>query len=328
MLLFPVLSWAQDDAQTTATLTVETPAKRALSPLAAAFDGERAYEDVKRQVAFGPRIPGTPGHESQMEWMAKELEDAGFSVEIWEGGTFTPQLTRQPVPIFNLIARWKPERSRRLFFSAHFDTRPVSDSPRAAVSERRIPVPGANDGGSGVAVILEMARAIKAHPPENVGIFLVLHDTEDLGQSQSGQTKHPYSEFAVGAERLADAWKAHERFEAGVNLDMVGEREKPLFLKEHYSNLRNPQLVQEFWGIGIEFFPDVFSPESQGIVTDDHVPYLVNDLPVINVIDLDYAEWHTPRDTPDAVSPDTLQKVGKTTLEFIHRRDGVSSEKP
>jgi len=329
MLLVPAFCGAQQDAHTTSTLTVETaPAKRELSRLAQAFEGERAYEDVKKQVGFGPRIPGTVGHQRQIDWMAKELEDAGFKVEIWEGGMFTPTLTRQPVPVFNLIARWKPERSRRLFFSAHFDTRPYSDGPNATAAERRMPVPGANDGGSGVAVVLEMARAIKAHPPENVGIFLVLHDTEDLGQPHSGQTRHPYSEFAVGAERLADAWKSHERFEAGVNLDLVGEREKPLFLKEQYSNTRNPQLVEEYWSIGLEYFPDVFSPEVQGIVTDDHVPYLVNDLPVINIIDLDFKEWHTPRDLPEAVSPDTLQKVGKTTLEFIHRRDRVSSEKP
>lgn len=328
MLLLPAFSRAQDDTATTPTLTIEKPAKRELSALAAAFDGERAYADVKQQVAFGPRIPGSAAHGRQMDWMAAELEKAGFTVEVWEGGTFTPQLTRREVPVYNIIARWKPERSRRLFFSAHYDTRPVSDSVLSSPQERRIPVPGANDGGSGVAVILEIARAIQAHPPENVGIFLVLHDTEDLGQGHISRSQHPYSEFAIGAERLADSWKPHEKFEAGVNLDMVGERDKPLFRKEHYSNLRNPQLVEEFWSIGIEYFPDVFSPESQGIVTDDHVPYLVNDLPVINVIDLEYPEWHTPRDTPDRVSPETLQKVGKTTLEFIHRRDRMTSEKP
>lgn len=300
-----------------------------LSPLAAAFDGAQTLRDVEKQLSFGPRIPGSKAHGRQVEWMVKELTAAGWEVEVWEGGMWTPSLLRRQVPIYNVIARWKTDRPRRLFFSAHFDTRPYADAPASPPAERNLPVPGANDGASGVAVLLGMARAIAKHPPQNVGVFLVFHDCEDLGSNMptTGRS-HPYKEFAVGAERLSNAWKPHERFEAGVNLDLVGEKASPLFMKEQYSLTRVPELVGEYWAIGEKRFPELFSSEVMGIVTDDHVPYLINNLPVINVIDLDYAEWHTVRDNLDAVSAETMQKTGIVALEFISQRDSKPSEKP
>ncbi len=299
-----------------------------LSPLAAAFDGPQTMRDVEKQLSFGARIPGSKAHGRQVEWMVKELAAAGWQVEVWEGGTWTPSLLGRPVPIYNVVARWRTDRPRRLFFSAHFDTRPYADAPASPPAERNLPVPGGNDGASGVAVLLGMARAIAKHPPQNVGIFLVFHDCEDLGSQTPAANRHPYKEFAVGAQRLADAWKPHERFEAGVNLDLVGEKASPLFRKEQYSVTRLPELVEEFWGVGQRHFPELFSSEVTGIVTDDHVPYLINNLPVINVIDLDYAEWHTVRDDAAAVSAETMQKTGIVALEFISQRDSKPAEKP
>ncbi|MDX2177542.1 MAG: M28 family peptidase [Candidatus Sumerlaeia bacterium] len=335
LLLAALLAWSPaaaqhaSDAPTTATLEASAPAAPRLSALAQAFDGERAFRDVEKQLAFGPRIPGTPGHDRQINWMASELKKVGFAVEVIDLGTFRPKIAGGGVmPIRHVIARWKPERPRRILYSAHFDTRLHADSPKSTASERRLPVPGANDGGSAVAVLLEMARAIQAHPPENVGIIILMHDAEDQGYPPNMSGPHPFGEYAYGADLLAAQWQPKDRFEAGVNLDMVGEKKDPRFRKESYSLRFQPELVDEFWTLGKELYPDLFVSEATGFIIDDPVPYQQRGFPYINVIDLEYPEHHTVRDDLSAVSAETLQKIGLVSLEFIARRDFGAGEKP
>lgn len=316
LLLVPALSCGEDE--TTGTLKLR-------------FEGARALAHVETQLSFGPRVPGTDGHRQQQVWMEKEMQQLGWKTEWHHVPSWTPTLLQKPVPVHNLIARLYPERPKKLFFSAHYDTRPISDFGRT-IRERNTAIPGANDGGSGVAVLLEMARILAANPPANYGIIIVFHDCEDLGVRENDTSNDPTREFAMGARFLADAWKVEDAFEAGINLDMVGERtgegNYPLYQPEGYSLQRQPALVREFWDIANELFPDNFLHQPVGFVMDDHLPYLFKDMPCINLIDLDFPQWHTPSDDLSAVSADTMQMVGMTVLEFVYQRDRKAGEKP
>ena len=300
-----------------------------LSPLAAAFDAERAFHGLETQVGFGPRIPDTPGHLRARRYIAREMMRAGFTVEESAVGPIRNDLLgHQDLIAYNIIARWNTDRPRRILFSAHYDTRSISDMGETP-EERATPIPGANDGGSGVAVLLEMARAISAHPPQNVGVIMVFHDLEDFGHpsGRGNPAVDPFMQWAQGAQLQALAWKPADAFEAGVNLDMVAGKDA-VFLRERYSLEAQPALTQEFWDLGASIWGGVFPQDIQGYVLDDHVPYLRSGQPLINVIDMAYPEWHAPRDLPEACSAQTLQIIGTTALEFLFHRDGAAPEKP
>lgn len=297
-----------------------------MSPLAAAFDMNRAWKDLVTQVEFGPRIPGSTGHGKTIEYIRTELEKAGFDVEIRQAGPVKPTLTGQEVDIYNIIGTWEIGRARRLFFSAHYDTRPISDQAKTA-REIIQPVPGANDGASGVAVLLGMARAIAEHPPKNVGVYLVFHDVEDLGARQGQKVRDPYYEYCIGSRYLANDWLSPDGFEAGVNFDMVADADLH-FPQERYSTQKAPETVDRFWGIGERLWPEVFAKKIGRPVIDDHLPYLAHGWPCINLIDFDFAPWHTPRDTPESCSPQSLYITGTTGLEFISDLDSRPLEKP
>ncbi|MBI5154873.1 M28 family peptidase, partial [Candidatus Poribacteria bacterium] len=333
-LLFPVTNLlpgatVSDEVLTTGTMVAAfVPPKPAaeFSPLAAAFRGDAAWRFLNEQVDYGPRIPGTPPHEQTRAMIARELAAAGFSVAAEPQKAVRPNLTKQTVPVHNIIGRWNTDRKRRLFFSAHYDTRPISDQARSPL-DRIKPVPGANDGASGVAVLLEMAHAIAAHPPHDVGVFLVFHDVEDLGVKPGEKSSDAFGEYCLGARVLAAEWPASERFEAGVNFDMVGDKELH-FPIEGYSHDQQPALSSRFWGVGAALWPSVFEQRRGIPVIDDHLAYMRAQLPCIDLIDFDFSAWHTPGDTPEACSPSSLYITGTTALEFILLTDRSAPEKP
>lgn len=299
----------------------------ALSPLAMAFDRDRAWNDLVRQVDFGPRIPGTIGHEKTMAYIIRELMRAGWEVEIKRLGPVPVTMLDRDVLVQNIIARWKPERERKIYFAAHYDTRHISDMGETP-EERATPIPGANDGGSGVAALLEMARAITRQPPENVGVIMVFHDLEDFGVPPGTQSwDRRFFEWALGAQLQVQVWEERDAFEAGLNLDMVAGR-RMVLRKEGHSIQYQPDLVEEVWKIGKRHWPNVFIDARLSPVLDDHLPYLVVGKPVINLIDMAYEEWHTPYDLPEACSPQSLYIAGTTALEFLFHRDRISQEKP
>ncbi|MEQ8820134.1 MAG: M28 family peptidase [Sumerlaeia bacterium] len=313
LLAAPLGAFAQDDAPTSAVMT------RELSPLAASFDTDRAWGFLVEQVEMGPRVPGTPGHDKIRVMIERELTAAGFSVETHTPEPVRPTLLNKEIPVYNIIGRWNTDRAERLFFSAHYDTRPVSDQadkPRDILT----PVPGANDGASGVAVLLEMAHVIAKHQPGNVGIFLVFHDAEDQGVMPRQRTTHRFHEYALGSSALAEDWKAEEVFQAGVNFDMVADADLKFF-PDRESIRYEPELVAEFFGIGEALWPEHFSQEKAIGIIDDHLPYLYRDLPVINLIDFDFSPWHTPADDISECSPRSLYISGTTGLELVFQRN-------
>jgi hypothetical protein len=293
-----------------------------LAPDAPTFDGERAMALVERQVAFGPRVPGTPGHEAQRSWMLAALDSlptaegvAAVEAELLQvvADTFTHVVTAgDTLTLTNVLARFRPAESRRILILAHWDTRPTSDQATDP-ADVATPVPGANDGASGTAVLLELARLFAAQPPP-MGVDLLFVDGEDYGPGGE--------DMYLGAKRYAETLEPQGRPIYGVLLDMVGDRD-PRFPVEEYSAQAAPIVVRKVWdaarrlGYG-SIFPTGVGPR----LGDDHVPLNQAGLPTVDVIDFSYgpghAWWHTPQDTPDKVSANTLGIVGAVMVELIY----------
>ena len=276
-----------------------------------AFNSASAYEHLRRQVAFGPRIPGTPGHAAQLAWMKEYLAARADTVA---EQPFT-HVTRagETLRMSNLFARFRPEAQDRVLLVAHWDTRPKSDQA-ATPADREKPVPGANDGASGVAVLLELADMLKRQPP-GIGVDLLLVDGEDYGPTGE--------DMYLGAKHFAANLPAGYRPFYGIVLDMVGDRE-PRFPVESNSQRFAPEVVQRVWGLAQEMgYGDVFPLTDGGPIEDDHVPLNQAGIRTIDVIDFDYGPghryWHTPQDVPENTSAETLRIVGEVIAELVYR---------
>lgn len=257
------------------------------------FDGTSAYDDVLTQVAMGPRTPGSAGHAQIREWMRTELESAGWIVEVHE----TERLGH---PIYNIIAK-RTEEAPQIIIGAHYDTRFYSDNdPDPA--KHIIPVPGANDGASGVAVLLELARTL---PEDTIPVWLVFFDTEDNGRVEGW-------DWILGSRAFVEEIPVAPR--AVVIVDMIGDADLNIHLeKNSHKGIRS-----EIWATAAQLgYSDVFINTEKFSMLDDHTPFLEADIPAVDIIDFDYAYWHTTQDTPDKVSAQSLHAVGDTLWHWI-----------
>jgi glutaminyl-peptide cyclotransferase len=275
-----------------------------------AVDGERALARVKHQVEAGPRIAATPGNAAIREWIAAEAARLGGRVE---RQSFTDTTLGRPLEVTNVIARFGPATGRRLALCAHFDTRPWSDQD-PDTAKRSLPVPGANDAGSGVAVLLEVAELMSRRAPP-VGVDLVFFDAEDLGSSQAP------GEFCLGSKGYAARLPAPgdpARPTAAFLFDMVGDRDLQVFI-ERNSSMRASSLtalvVEAARATGARSFHD----EARWSLVDDHIPLLDAGLPAVDIVDFDYPAWHTHRDTPDQVSAASLAEVSRVAAWLVYR---------
>lgn len=263
------------------------------SPEAVSFDGQRAYEDVQTQVDFGPRIPGSEGHAKIQEWMKTELESAGWQVEIQ-----TSQALGHPIE--NIVAK-RSNVSPQIILGAHYDTRMFADGDPDPSQHTNF-VPGANDGASGVAVLLELARSL---PGETVPIWLVFFDAEDNGRIEGW-------DWILGSREFVKNNPVQPR--AAIIVDMIGDADLNIY-KEGNSN---PELTEEIWEVAKNLgYESKFIPDYKHSMLDDHTPFLEVGIPAVDIIDFDYPYWHTVQDTPDKVSAESLQIVGETLHAWI-----------
>ncbi len=273
-------------------------------------DGERALARVQHQVEAGPRIAGTPANAAIRDWIAAEATRLGGRIE---RQSFTDTTTGRPLQVTNVIARFGPATGRRLALCAHFDTRPWSDrDPDPAMRDR--PVPGANDGGSGVAVLLEVAELMAKRPPP-VGVDLVFFDAEDLGTDQAPD------QFCLGSAGYAVRLPAHgdpARPVAAFLFDMVGDRDLQVFVErnsaERAANLA-ALVLEGAKATGAKSFHD----QVRWALIDDHVRLLDAGLPAVDIVDFDYPAWHTHRDLPDQVSAASLAEVARVAAWLVYR---------
>lgn len=265
-------------------------------PDSLSFDGSRAYADVQAQVAFGARTPGSAGHAQVRAWMRTELESAGWTVEFHE-------TERMGQPIFNVIAK-RSDAPPEIILGAHYDTRFFADNdPDPSLRDQ--PVPGANDGASGVAVLLELARTL---PEDTVPVWLVFFDAEDNGRTEGW-------DWILGSRAFVEEIDVAPR--AVVIADMIGDAD----LNIHLERNSDPDLRAGIWQTAAELgYGDVFINEEKYSMLDDHTPFLEAGIPAVLLIDFDYPYWHTTQDTVDKVSPESLHAVGDTLWHWVRNQ--------
>ncbi len=275
------------------------------------FSGDLAYQSVVEQVGFGPRVPGTAGHAVALDWIATTLTERAGRVTLQRFDVETS--TGDTLRLTNVLASFNPDVERRLLLFTHWDTRPQSDQAQDE-SERAIPVPGANDGASGTAVLLELARLFQQQLP-TVGVDLLFVDGEDYGPGTE--------DMFFGSRHFAEQLDEADYPLYAVLLDMVGDA-SPSFPIEGYSAEAARALALRVWGMARDLGYEREFPTRVGQrVTDDHLPLLEKGIRAIDIIDFDYGPgnsyWHTPRDDIENVSAETLEMVGEVVAEWVYR---------
>ena len=286
-----------------------TSACRGTEPKAGKFDGESALRYAKAQVDFGPRIPGTESAKRAGDWIVAEMKQRADTVIVQEWIHVTQD--GKQLPMRNILARFNPSATERILYVTHWDTRPVSDGSQN-LGERQLPVPGANDGASGVGLFIALGDALKKNPT-TTGVDLLFVDGEDYGEFDE-----KLADVLIGsayfAKNLPDS--AYRPL-FGVLWDMIGDRDLTI-RKEGHSLRRAPEVVDRVWAKAAELGHErVFVPMEQGPVTDDHLPLLEAGLRVIDVIDLDYLDHHRPSDTIDKISARSLSIVGEVAEALL-----------
>jgi Zn-dependent M28 family amino/carboxypeptidase len=261
------------------------------------------------QCEFGPRVPNSEAHTRAADFLFNSLKST-TDLTRRQQFTYFDSLTGETLRLMNLIASYNPENLRRVMLCAHWDSRPHSDMEPDS-SKRHLPVLGANDGASGVAILLELGRLFHESPPP-VGVDIVLFDGEDYGLSgaQSG--------WLIGSEYFAANMGSYRpRF--AILIDMVGDSDLQIY-REKYSQQYAADINDYIWGIARENNVGAFEDSVKHTVYDDHVSLLSDRIKAIDIIDFDYPHWHTQADTPDKCSPQSLATVGEVLLAAIYNK--------
>jgi glutaminyl-peptide cyclotransferase len=256
------------------------------------FDGDKAYVHVLRQCEFGPRPVGSEAGHVTAQYIVSELDRLAWTTE-------SQEFVYAGIAGENIVA--SKGRGPVVILGAHYDTRALADRDPV---DPTLPVLGANDGASGVAVLLELARVLNV---ENAGheVWLVFFDAEDQGNIGGWP-------FSVGATHMAGQLPLQP--EAVVVVDMIGDAEQQIF----YEHNSDAQLMETLWTIAAELgYQDYFIPTYRYSIMDDHIPFRQQGLVAVDIIDFDYPYWHTTEDTADKVSPDSLQRVGRVLETWL-----------
>lgn len=320
LLLLLLNSCQPDGADTPEVPVVQEP--EVVLPPTPLFDADSAYAFVAKQVAFGPRVPGTNGHRACGDWMVERLKAAGATV-IEQTGTVT-SFNNERLPLRNIIGQFNPERKERILLLAHWDTRPFADKDDERTNQ---PIDGANDGGSGVGILMEIARHLgaKDHGP---GVDILFTDVEDHGQPSGAMTQDQESieTWCLGSQYwVKNPHVSNYTARFGILLDMVGAKDAR-FNQEALSMKFAPGVVRKVWKTAAALgYAERFIPETKYFVgIDDHVP--VNEvlrIPTIDIIEFDPATqafgpyWHTHDDAMAVIDRTTLSVVGRTVLEVV-----------
>ncbi len=266
------------------------------------FDGERAYANVVAQTSLGPRIPDSAAHTQIRAWMQAKLKSAGWQVEVQ---TFDYMGHRG----YNLIA-FRDDSPPDIILGAHYDNRIYADAD-PNVDKRNQAVLGANDGASGVAILLELARTLPASTQANPSpsVWLVFFDLEDNGRI-------PTWDWILGSRAFVEEYTEIAP-EAVVILDMIGDADLNIYLEKN-SNL---EIRSEIWAQAEKLgYDEFFIAEEKFSMLDDHTPFLEAGIPAVDIIDFDYPYWHTVEDTAPKVSVQSLQVVGDTMLAWLESK--------
>jgi len=260
----------------------------------ARFSGRRAYAHVTAQMELGPRVTGSAANQAAGNYIADQATTAGWSVE------FQP-FVYQDTPVRNVIARANVGKGPVIILGAHYDSRRRADRDPAHATE---PVPGADDGASGVAVLLELARTLDRQRISNE-LWLAFFDAEDNGGLDGW-------DWIVGSTYMADHLTVQP--EAMILVDMVGDADQRFY----FDSNSDPGLSAQVWATAARLgYGEHFIPVARWAMTDDHIPFAQRGIPALDIIDFDYPYWHTTADTADKVSADSLERIGRVLEAFL-----------
>ena len=289
------------------------------------FNADSAYSFVKKQVSYGPRVPSTISHQKTGDFLVQDLKGRGAVVieQRFSGTTYS----NQKIDLRNIIASFYPEKKKRILLAAHWDTRPFADKDSEKPNST---FDGANDGASGVGVLLEIARLISKDSLPNAGVDIILFDGEDWGEPGEQERETPLPKnlsdwWCLGSQHWSkNKHKSNYTAQYGILLDMVGGKDAR-FAREGYSVEYAPGIVDKVWNTASRLgYSHIFLQEKTGFITDDH--RFVNELgkiPMIDIISYDPATGfgdfhHTRKDNMENISKETLQVVGTTLLHVIY----------
>ena len=325
-LALPIASCKEKPKQDGTTQT-----EQAATVSAPAFDADSAYRYIERQVAFGPRVPNTAAHMQTGNYITAKFKQFGcevteqpFVATTWDGRKWNAR---------NIIASINPQATKRVFISSHWDSRPVADND-SLPANRTKPVPAANDGASGVGVMLEMARTIQqAKNKPTIGIDFICFDVEDLGDSEKAtkdfEKERPdidYVGYGLGSRYWArNLHKPGYSAYYGVLLDMVGAK-GATFPKEGYSMGFAPTVVNSIWQTASRLgYSQYFVDTKMGLITDDHIaPNTIANIPTVDIIQMNlltggfFPAHHTIADDMRYIDRGTLKAVGQTLLQVLY----------
>ncbi len=270
------------------------------------FSGANAWMHLHKQVSVGPRVPGTASHTACRKYLAKTLLASCDAVEQQE---FTVNVSGKTLKMVNLIGRFNVAAPRRILLAAHWDSRPTADmNPEG---QRNQPISGANDGASGVAVLLELARLFKETPPE-IGVDIVLFDGEDYGPG--------LEMMFLGAKHFAARLTSRQAaaYNYGILLDMIGDRQLDI-RPENNSEAAAGDVFAVALGISEKLGYRAFKGSGAITIMDDHLPMIARGVRMYDFIDFDYPYWHTTQDTEDKCAPQSLEIVGRVVENMVYR---------
>ncbi len=259
------------------------------------FSGDSALQFAQTQIDFGPRTPGSTAHQQTVDWIQSKLKEFGWDTEI--------QSEQIPVTLIqNIIGKREGNNGPVIMIAAHYDLRLFADQDADSV-KKLLPVPGANDGASGVAVLLELARVLPQNLDKN--IWLVFFDAEDQGRIDNW-------DWILGSTSLAN--NLDKQPDQLILLDMIGDKNLNVFYEKNSDN----QLREEIWQVASQLgFEENFIQQEKFSMLDDHIPFVKKGVKAVDIIDFDYPYWHTSQDTLDNISADSLYKVGTTLYHWL-----------
>ena len=280
------------------------------------FSGVKAFQYLEKQCEFGPRNPGSTGHKEFANYLENFLKERSDNILIQEFEYIEP-VTESLRKGKNFIVQFNQDAKYRLLIGAHWDTRAISDQDKN-IEHKTLPVLGANDGGSGTAILMTLYDMFTADEPP-IGIDLVFFDAEDVGRSFEGNT------FAVGSEFFSKNLPI-KKPDFAIIVDMVGDKQLNLPIERFSYNIA-PKKVKEIWDMAEDLSLNAFEKRIVEEIYDDHVPLWENaQIPAIDIIDfkypnLFYNHWHTQQDIPENCSPKSLEQVGTLLLNYIYVSD-------
>lgn len=295
----------------------------AQQPVGPAFNADSAYAYIQAQCDFGPRTMNSEAHEQCADWIIRKFQQFGCDVTTQK--TDVKGYDGTTLHATNIMAKYKPEATKRILLCAHWDSRPWADNDPDSTNWRK-PVMAANDGASGIAVMLELARLLQNDTTLTYGIDFVCFDAEDWGTPQWEKQSGGEDSWALGAQYWAKNASHHNRPEYGILLDMVGGQGAK-FYQELASKQYAPNIVEKVWAAAeAAGYGSYFPRQDGGYITDDHIP--VNEhakIPTIDVIPF-YPDcpqssfgptWHTIHDTMEHIDKNTIKAVGQTMVQVL-----------